>query len=161
MHRDELRFRLLDLLPPLGKPFHHISRNACQIVPDDVAFPVPCFDCFVTQFTASCRHLVVIDLARVTDRPAHLQRFERLVPAVTRPRHIADHVMRMQLRIKRAARIVHELRVNQLPGRFIIVGPNVLPVAHPNRRQPFQFRHRNPNRFPMRLDQPFVEHRHH
>ena len=161
MRRDELRLRLLDLLPPLGKPFHHISRNACQIVPDDVAFPVPCFDCFITQFTASCRHLVVIDLARVTDRTAHLQRFERLVPAVVCPRHIADHVMRMQLRIKCATRIVHELRVNQLPGRCIIVGPNVLAVAHPNRRQTLQFRHRNSNRFPMRLDQPFVEHRHH
>ena len=161
MFRNELRLRLLDLLPPFGKPFHHVNRNARQIVPDDVAFPVPRFDRFVTQFTAPCRHLVVIDLARVTDRTAHLQRFERLVPAVARPRHIADHVVRMQLRVKRAARIVHEFRVNQLPGRFIIVGPNVLPVAHPNRRQPFQFRHRNPNRFPMRLDQPFIEHRHH
>ena len=161
MLRDELRLGFLDLLPPLGKPFHHVTRNARQIVPDDIAFPVPRFDRFVTQFTAPCRHLVVIDLARVTDRTTHLQRFERLVPAVVRPRHIADHVVRMQLRIKRAARIVHELRVNQLPGRFIIVGPNVLAVAHPNRRQPFQFRHRNPNRFPMRLDQPFIEHRHH
>ena len=161
MLRDELRLRFLDLLPPLGKPFHHVSRNARQIVPDDIAFPVPRFDRFVTQFTAPCRHLVVIDLAHVTDRTAHLQRFERLVPAVTRPRHIADHVVRMQLRVKRAARIVHELRVNQLPGRFVIVGPNVLAITHPNRRQPFQFRHRNPNRFPMRLDQPFVEHRHH
>ena len=33
------------------------------------------------------------------------------------------------------------------------VGPDVLPVAHPNRRQPFLFSHRDPNRLPMCLDQ--------
>ena len=107
------------------------------------------------------RKRIVIHFSRIADRTAHLQCFQSLEFSIMRTCHIAHHMMRMQLRIKFTARIVHELRVNQFPGRFIIVCPDILTITHPDHRQLFQFRHCLTRRHLVCRCQTFIEQAHH
>ena len=97
---EELLFFGLYFFAPLRKHLHDFLRNPFQIEPDDPPLFVPVVNRFVTEFPAFPGQMVVVDLAGIPDRPAHLQRFERLVTAVLVFGHVHHDIVGVKLRVK-------------------------------------------------------------
>ncbi|MGB7836821.1 MAG: hypothetical protein WBL40_01785 [Terrimicrobiaceae bacterium] len=104
-------------LPPFGKTLAERIGDPFDFKTGDFAV-LPRLPDAVAQLPHSAGHLVLIDLARVADRPDHLVFTQRIPFSVPVAGGVGNHEVGVKLRIEGAARIVRERRSANVPGDF-------------------------------------------
>ena len=113
----------------------------------------------ISEFAAFPGQMIVINLAGITDSPAHLQSFQRLVTAVFIFGDVHHNIVGMKLWVQRSAGIMRKAGIDDLTGYLIIPGHRILSLANTDCGKFFQFTHSLVYGLFMSLNQPPVKKR--
>ena len=106
---------IINIPCPFGKSFLNLCGNARNLKTFHVPTEVKTFLNFITELTTLHSKHILVNSAAVTNRSAYFGIFQSLVNTVLRFCYIANHIMRMQLRIKKPACVMLKTCINYVP----------------------------------------------
>ena len=107
-----------DLLTALRTAYQNLFRNSGDFKTGNLTFRVPFHFKCVTETAALAGKRILIGFPRIANRLEHLRWIQCLERSAPFLRHIYDHIMRVQLRIKHPAVVMMILRIDELTGEF-------------------------------------------